>query len=92
MSFRRTVLRDGAVGVWGCLVLATASSVVLGTDFGSSGDGATSYGAPLVVIIAFVKVHLIGTYFMELRHAPLVLRVAFSAWVVGVGTTLLVLL
>ncbi len=38
----------------------------------------------LVMTIAAVKVHLVGMHFMELRHAPLVLKLTFHAWIVMV--------
>ena len=40
---------------------------------------------------AFGKAWIVGREFMELRHAPLVLRAIFGGWVVVVGTTLTVL-
>jgi hypothetical protein len=36
----------------------------------------------IIAVVAFVKVHLVGMYFMELRHAPRVLKFSFSAWTV----------
>jgi len=41
-----------------------------------------------VLAVAFVKVRLVGLYFMELRTAPVPLRLAFEAWVVVVGAVL----
>jgi hypothetical protein len=38
-----------------------------------------------ILAVAFAKTQLVGSFFMELRTAPLPLRLAFSAWVVGVG-------
>jgi len=34
----------------------------------------------VVLIVAVIKMHVIGMYFMELAHAPLFLRAAFHAW------------
>jgi hypothetical protein len=34
----------------------------------------------MAVPVAFLKVYLIGSEFMEVRTAPLALRVAFGAW------------
>jgi hypothetical protein len=35
------------------------------------------------------KVYLVGMYFMELRHAPLLLRGAFNAWCAGCWVAIL---
>jgi len=45
----------------------------------------------VVLLIAFLKVRLIGLEFMELRSAPRVLRFIFEAWVVVACATLLAL-
>ncbi len=34
--------------------------------------------------IAALKIRLVGMHFMELRHAPLALRIAFHGWIVAV--------
>jgi hypothetical protein len=41
-----------------------------------------------LIAVAFVKVRLVGLYFMELRAAPLALRVVFEGWVVATGGVL----
>jgi hypothetical protein len=57
--------------VWALLVTATFLTW-------SVGGG----GGVALLVIAFVKVRLVGLYFMELRTAPLRLRVLFEGWVV----------
>ncbi|CCW10226.1 hypothetical protein EBESD8_7540 [Rhodococcus aetherivorans] len=37
-------------------------------------------GMVLIMVVAFVKVRLIGLYFMELRVAPTLLRSAFEIY------------
>ncbi|HEY2226061.1 cytochrome C oxidase subunit IV family protein [Actinomycetospora sp.] len=71
------------VAVWAALLLATAVSVAVHEGLGL---GATT--VLVVVAVAFVKVWLVGRYFMELRHAPPVLRRAFDAYVVVVPVVL----
>ena len=44
-----------------------------------------------VLVIAFVKVRFIGMEFMDLRTAPLPLRLAFELWLVVVCSALLAL-
>ena len=43
----------------------------------------------LVMVIAAFKVRLVLLHFMELAHAPLLPRVIFEAWVVGVTGAIL---
>jgi hypothetical protein len=71
--------------VWLVLVAATLASWSLGSGHGSSGAQAASLA---VLVVAFLKVRLVGLYFMELRAAPVPLRMAFEAWVVVVGGVL----
>jgi len=76
------------VALWGALVLATCVSWTLGGGHGSHRAGAT-VGTAIALGIAFGKAHFVGAEFMELRHAPLALRVAFDAWVIVVAAALL---
>jgi hypothetical protein len=80
-----------AVFVWVGLMGATLASWWLGIDEGGAvGDGA-SVATLAVIVVAFVKIRFIGSYFMELRHAPLWLRVVLDAYVVVVCSTLAVI-
>lgn len=85
------LLRTRATVVWGVLVLATLVSVWLGTDHGFSGSDGKMLGASIALVVAFVKIRYIGLDFMELRAAPLVLRLAFEVWCVAAGAVVLVL-
>lgn len=76
-----------ALVVWAALVAATLISLALGEDWIGHGD----FAAALVIAIAFVKVRLVGMHFMELRHAPLPLRIAFQAYC-GVASIVLIVL
>jgi len=76
-----SLLRSPITAVWSILILATLLSWWLGTDHGL-GSGADHTGATLaILVVAFVKVRCVGLYFMELRDAPLPLRLAFEAYV-----------
>ncbi|MBH0776714.1 cytochrome C oxidase subunit IV family protein [Nocardia sp. NEAU-351] len=72
--------------VWTVLVAATCVSWVLGATHRA---GAVS--AIALLAVAFVKVRLIGLHFMEIRGAPMALRVVFEIYVVAVPTALSVL-
>lgn len=71
------LLRTRATAVWACLVLATVVSWVLGTQHGFDNHTMASV---VILLIAFVKVRLVGLYFMELRTAPTVLRGLFEVY------------
>lgn len=70
------------VVVWTILVATIAVSLALGADHVSSA------ASTLIVIVAFIKVWLIGNYFMELNRAPRLLQGAFSGYVVVTCATL----
>ncbi|WP_226358632.1 cytochrome C oxidase subunit IV family protein [Pseudonocardia sp. ICBG601] len=42
-----------------------------------------------IILLAFIKVYLVGHYFMELRNAPPLLRVTFTAWCVVICAALI---
>ena len=62
---------------WAVLVAATLVSWWLG-----DGHEAARTATVAVLAVAFVKVYLVGIYFMELRALPSPLRLAFTAWCV----------
>jgi hypothetical protein len=72
--------------VFPALVLATLSSWLLGVE----GSMSTAIGCA-VVVIALIKVRLVGLHFMELRNAPVALRGVFEVYVAVTGATLLAL-
>ena len=80
-----SVLRERVTWVWLGLVLATCA-----TTWGLSKD--LFIPAVAVVgnfVIAAVKVRYVMLDFMELRNAPIPVRVAFEAWPVVVAAVLL---
>lgn len=85
--------REAAAGqraivvVWALLVLATCASWVLGVnETGTPGD--VHPASALLLVIALAKVRFVGAYFMELREAPLPLRVVFEGWTWGTAVIL----
>jgi caa(3)-type oxidase subunit IV len=78
-----TLLRTPATVAWIVLILATIVSWTLGTAHGFNNYTLASV---VILIIAFVKVRLVGLYFMELREAPTVLRGLFEAYCIIVCT------
>jgi Prokaryotic Cytochrome C oxidase subunit IV len=85
-----SVLLNHRISVlWLVLILATALSWEFGHGLGF-GDH-THYGTVAVILIAFVKVRYVFLDFMELRTAPVALRLIFEAWAVLVGGAIIML-
>ncbi|CAN5636505.1 hypothetical protein BH11ACT6_BH11ACT6_15390 [soil metagenome] len=71
------LVRNRAGVSWLLLVAATLASSIVGAEHGTG-----SLVAVVVLAIAAVKIRLVGLDFMELRHAPIPLRVAFEVYCV----------
>jgi caa(3)-type oxidase subunit IV len=81
--------RRTAVLVWLVLVLLTLVGVWVGVAPTLPDGAGVNLTATVILAIAFMKVLAIGWWFMELRGAPPVLRLAFTAWVaVFAGATI----
>lgn len=72
------LLKSLATVAWLFLVIATVASWALGTDHGFVDDHQVA--SVTILVVAFVKVRFIGLYFMELRDAPIGLRVPLEAY------------
>jgi heme/copper-type cytochrome/quinol oxidase subunit 4 len=71
------LLRNRVSIVWVVLIGATLLSWWLGAGHGVS----SRLGASVVVlVVAMIKIRLVGLYFMELRRAPLPLRTVFETY------------
>lgn len=80
-----SVLRERVTMVWLGLMLATCI-----TTWGLSKDLFGLHTAVVgIFVIAAVKVTYVMLDFMELRHAPLPVRVAFQVWPVAVTIVIL---
>ena len=73
-----TLIRSQATAVWALLMAATIVSYVLGEDhaLGLSHEAASV----TIIVIAVIKVRFVVRHFMEMKHAPLPLKLAFEAW------------
>jgi caa(3)-type oxidase subunit IV len=80
MSVRDVRRLDTETGVWLILLGATVLTAVLGLEQA----GASRAVGLALLAVAFVKLRLVGLYFMELRTAPLPLRLLFEGYVAGV--------
>ncbi len=75
--------------IWLLLVLATGLSWGSAHDLGHLGARTATMAA---ILIAFFKARLIILDFMEVRHAPLPLRLICEAWVVVVAGALIAIM
>jgi heme/copper-type cytochrome/quinol oxidase subunit 4 len=75
--------------VWLALIAATCLSFWLGG--GHRAPVRETAVSVAVLAVAFVKVRLVGLYFMELKNAPVVLRAIFESYVVAVAGIVLTL-
>lgn len=80
-----TWIRNPPVVVGTVLVLATILSWAL--SFAEFEAGPVM--AVFIVIIAFVKVRLVGRHFMGLRNAPGVLRALFDVYVAAISLAII---
>jgi caa(3)-type oxidase subunit IV len=84
-SMRRFV-RNRAGLSWLVLIAATLISWSVRVEHGMG-----SHIAVVVLAIAAAKIRLVGLDFMELRHAPIPLRVAFEVYCLALWAVLSVL-
>jgi hypothetical protein len=73
--------------VWLGLLAAT----VVSWEFGHASFGDPRNAGVVILAIAFLKVRFVILDFMELRHAPLGMRLAGEAWAICVGSVLIAL-
>jgi Prokaryotic Cytochrome C oxidase subunit IV len=76
--------------VW--LVLTAMTLAYIWLDHSADDDGVLKVSTVVTVsaiVIALVKVRIIFREFMEVRHAPAVLRRLTDAWVVIIATALI---
>jgi hypothetical protein len=77
------LLRNYTTAIWLFLILLTGFSWWLS----ASGAGRPMQAAHMVTtsmfLVAFFKVRMVGMHFMEMKHAPLPLRLLFEVWAVG---------
>jgi hypothetical protein len=74
---RAQLIKNVISVVWLGLIGLTLLSWWLGTDHGIHD---ARFASVVVLLVAFAKVRLVGLDFMELRHAPLPLRLLLEGW------------
>ena len=71
------ILKSGGL-VWLVLMALSLVNFVVGEDLGLHGHTEIA----ILMLIAFIKARLIIRHFMEVKDAPLPLRIAFDVWCV----------
>ena len=66
--------------IWAGLILATGLSWQFGHGFGFGDD--IQYAAVAILVITFIKIRFVFLDFMEIRTAPLALRLVLEVWAV----------
>ncbi|WP_428338926.1 cytochrome C oxidase subunit IV family protein [Mycobacterium sp.] len=87
----RELVRQRASAVFAAMVLVTCFSFWLTVGHGASAfhEAAKAVWAT-VIVLACIKMRWIMLDFMELRTAPLKLRLLFEFWTVCVGAALII--
>jgi hypothetical protein len=80
MAQLASLLRTRTTAVWLLLTVATLVSWRVGTAHGAGSNDGHDLASVAIVLVAFVKVRLVGLHFMELRGAPRALRGLFEAY------------
>ena len=88
-----SLLLKPASAAWLLLMLATCLSWWLGQGHGFNAPQTSDYRliSSGLILIAFIKVRIVIRYFMEVRQAPLALKLVCDAWVVLVCGTIIYL-
>ena len=83
-----SLLRSPLTIVWAFLTTVTIASAFISLDGGAAHRINTTV-TTIVLLIAAVKAPLVIRHFMEVRRAPLWLKVTTSGWVFGLFALLL---
>jgi hypothetical protein len=84
----QALLQTRVTLVWLLLVGATVLSWEMGHG---AGFHELRYASVAIIIVAFIKVRFVIMEFMEIRTAPLFMRVIAQVWLVAICATLITL-
>jgi hypothetical protein len=73
------------VAVWAALLLLTFGSFAVGIE---QSERLSAAATVVIIAVAMLKVRLIGLHFMDIRVAPLALRLIFEGYVLVVFVAL----
>jgi heme/copper-type cytochrome/quinol oxidase subunit 4 len=80
-----TYARNPVVAVWAVLIVATCAS----TWWLSKDAFSPMVGTVAIIVVAAVKIRFVVLYFMEVRTAPIPLRVVTEVWLLAVTALIL---
>lgn len=75
--------------VWLILVIATTLSFAMEWLLDNDASGLSKSSIITIIVITLVKVRYVILDFMELRDAPLILRLTNELWILAVGAMLI---
>lgn len=75
--------------VWLLLIVATTLSYGMEWLLSNGDRGFSKNSVLAVIVITVLKVRLVILDFMELRHAPLTLRLINELWIISLGVMLI---
>jgi Prokaryotic Cytochrome C oxidase subunit IV len=81
-----SLFKTRITAVWVLLVAATAASWEMGHGLFFDDPGKAAIA---IIVVALVKVRFVMMEFMELRGAPLAMRLAADAWLAVVGALMI---
>ncbi|MCY1302697.1 hypothetical protein D9M70_523730 [compost metagenome] len=84
----RSLLVSRTSLIWFLLIAATVLSWEVGHGIGFSD---VRHAGIAIIVVSFIKARFVILEFMEVRHAPLSLRLGCEAWIVLVCAALVVL-
>lgn len=83
-----SLIRNPLTIVWALLTTVTVASSLIAIEGGASHQINTTV-TTIVLLIAAFKAQMVIRHFMEVRHAPVWLKVTTSGWVLGLFALLL---
>ena len=76
------VINSKVTYVWLFLAVLTGASWVLGDGYDPASPEMFKVFSISLLVLAFFKIRLVVMHFMEVGHAPLVLRLILESWIV----------
>ncbi|HEX5805675.1 MAG TPA: cytochrome C oxidase subunit IV family protein, partial [Macromonas sp.] len=73
----KTMLLNRTTAVWGLLIAVTIASWEFGHGVGFDD---VRHASLAIIVSAFIKTRFVLLDFMELRHAPLFMRIGVEVW------------
>lgn len=86
-----STLKNKFTYVWILLIAITLISWTLADSYIAGDTKAASIFTIIIILLAFFKVAMVVWHFMEIKIAPLPLKVILTVWIIGVCAAILFL-